>query len=559
MSEHKELSTDVLVVGGGLAGCFAAYRAAQMGAHVLLVDKARVGTTGCSTFAAGDILWWTPNDDLKTWINNYARWGGYLLDPEWFVLLCQDIYERVLEMDRWGAPFERDRKGNLARKPGRGHNAAVVFPGVKLMDLMRKKVLEVGARIVDRVMITDLVVEDGDLTGAVGFDIVNGDFYVIEAKSVVLAAGGCSWKGNYFGQDMVCGEAYALAYRHGAQLIHMEYSNTYNSTHPRFDVYGMSRFQRLGGKFTNASGERFMDKYDPELGDGAFCHTLAFGMAKEVQEGRGPIYFDLFDMKEEDRVLSRKLLPMLIQMFDQAGIDLFNERLEWVPAFQGSVGTASGIHLVDHFCSSSAPGIYAAGDAAAEGLVIGGINGPGAINLTWAIVTGHRSGEGAARKAQSRPEKKVSKHLVPDLRSLTFSYLERDGDVKPQDAYYQLQDLVIGWDKSIIRHEKRMKTGLAAVDRLRSEVLPRIKADDPHQLMRAHEVEATLLTTELVLRSALYRTESRAGHFREDYPDSDNANWLKWVTVQKGDEGPRVEAIAIPKHRYEQYGVTLPG
>jgi succinate dehydrogenase/fumarate reductase flavoprotein subunit len=558
MRARKEFKSDVLVVGGGLAGCFAAYRAAQMRVSVLLVDKARVGTTGCSAFAAGDILWWTPEDDLNAWLNNYARWGGYLLDPEWFALTCHDIHERVLDMDRWGAPFERTPEGKLARKPGRGHNAAVVFPGIKLMDLLRRKVEGAGARIVDRVMVTDLIVEEGRLAGAVGFDITTGEFCIIEAKAVILAAGGCSWKGNYFGQDMVCGEAYALAYRHGARLVHMEYSNTYNSTSRHFDVYGMSRFQRLGGKFTNALGERFMHKYDPELGDGAFCHTLALGMAKEVRDGRGPIYFDLFDMNEEDRSLSRKLLPMLIEMFDQAGMDIFKERLEWVPAFQGSVGTASGILLVDHSCASTAEGIYAAGDSAAEGLVIGGINGPGAINLTWAIVTGYRSGEGAAVNAQGKKSSRLPKGLADNLETRTFSFLDGEGDIKPQDAYYNLQELVIGWDKSIIRHEKRMKDGLASVERLRSEVLPRIKAADPHQLMRAHEVAATLLTTEIVLESALFRKESRAGHYREDYPQTDNRNWLKWVVVDKRETGPSVEAIEIPRHHYGCYGIELP-
>ena len=123
----KDFSTDVLVVGGGLAGCWAAHKASETGARVLLVDKGWIGASGCSTFAGGDILWWTPEDDLQEWLNNYARWGGYLFDPEWFVILCRDIHERILEMDRWGAPFEKDGEGNLLRKPGRGHHAAVVF------------------------------------------------------------------------------------------------------------------------------------------------------------------------------------------------------------------------------------------------------------------------------------------------------------------------------------------------------------------------------------------------------------------------------------------------
>lgn len=550
--------SDVLVIGGGLAGCWAAFTASQVGASVLLADKGRVGTTGCSTFAAGDILWWTPQDDLNQWLSNYARWGGYLLDPAWFVILCHDVYERVLEMARWGAPFERDKQGHLVRKPGRGHNAAVVFPGLELMELMRKKVFEAGTQILDNVMITELVVEDGELAGAVGFHIRTGEFYLIEAKAVVLAAGGCSWKGNYFGQDMVCGEGYALAYKQGVQLMNMEYSNCYNSTYRFFDVYGLSRFQRLGAKFTNAQGERFMSKYDEELGDGAFLHTLAIAMANEVREGRGPIYFDLLDMKEEDRQLSRKLLPMLFEMFEQAGIDIFSERMEWLPGFQGSVGTGSGICLVDDSCSSSLEGLYAAGDAACEGLVIGGINGPGAINLSWAIVTGYRSGRGAAQMAKSKRAKQPAPKLLKDLERQTFLFLAQEGKTRPQDVYFRLQETVIGWDKSIIRRADRLKVSLDEVESIRGEVIPRMKASDPHQLMRAHEVEATLTTTEMVLRSALLRNESRAAHYREDYPAPDNLRWLKWITVRRGEKGMQLATVDVPKHHYEKYGVILP-
>ncbi len=286
----------------------------------------------------------------------------------------------------------------------------------------------------------------------------------------------------------------------------MEYSNCYNSTYRFFDIYGLSRFQRLGGKFTNAHGDRFMVNYDKELGDGGFLHTLAIAMAKEVTEGRGPIYFDLLDMKEEDRKLSRKLLPMLFEMFEQAGIDLFKERLEWLPGFQGSVGTGSGIRLIDESCASSLKGLYAAGDAACEGLVIGGINGPGAINLSWAIVTGYRSGEGAALLAKERRAQEPSVSLIADLRKESLRFLIQDGEVSPQDVYYQLQETVIGWDKSIIRHGKRLETSLDEVHRIGAEVVPKMKVSDAHQLMRAHEVEATLSTTEMVLRSALLRT-----------------------------------------------------
>lgn len=554
----KRYSSDVLVIGGGLAGCWASIRAQQLGANVILVDKGKVGYSGCSTFAAGDILWWTPQDDLNLWLNNYARWGGYLLDPEWFVRLCHDIYERVLEMLKWGAPFEKDQNGSLVRKPGRGHNAAVVFPGFELMRLMRRKTEEVGTKILDRVMITDLIMEDGKIVGAVGFNIRSGEFYIIEAKAVVISTGGCSWKGNYFGQDMVCGEGYALAYRSGAKLMNMEYSNCYNSTYRFFDVYGLSRFQRLGGRFINSLGEPFMNNYDIELGDGAFLHTIALAMTKEMLNGRGPIYFDLTEMKQEDRMLSRKLLPMLFEMFDDAGVNPFKERLEWIPAFQGSIGTGSGIFLKDENCSSSLEGLYAAGDAACEGLVIGGINGPGAINLSWAIVTGYRAGEGSALFAKQIDYKEPSENLIKDLKNRTYRFLTRKKGISPQDVYLKIQEAIIGWDKSIIRHEDRLNDGLKKIKDIEAELLPRINADDFHQLMRSHEVEATLITTEMVIRSALLRKESRAAHFREDYLETDNTNWLKWIIVVRYKDEMKLYTVDIPRENYRKYRLELP-
>lgn len=549
----------MLVVGGGLAGCWASYRAAQLEADVVLAEKGHTGSSGCSTFAGGDILWWTPSDNLSEWLANYARWGGYLFDPRWFVILCNDIYKRVLEMKHWGAPFEKDEQGNLVRKPGRGHNAAVVFPGIDLMELMRKKVQGKGVRMLDHVMITDLVSNDEGVIGAVGFHIRSGEFFLIRAKAVILAAGGCSWRGNYFGQDMVCGEAYSMAYRHGAELMHMEYSNNYNSTYRYFDIYGMSRFQRLGGKFTNARGDRFMARYDPELGDGSHLHTLAIAMAKEVREGRGPIYFDLRDMKEEDRHLSRKLLPLLFDMFNQAQIDIFGRPLEWIPGFQGTVATGSGIRLMDYNCATNVNGLFAAGDAACEGLVIGGITGPGAINLSWAIVTGYRAGEGAAHLARDRGQGGPSRQLLDELKDRTFVHLrKKGGKLSPQDVYYRLQDITIGWDKNIIRHGKRLKTSLEELEQVRAEMIPRMRVDDFHQLMRAHEVEATHLTTEMITRSALFRTESRASHYREDFPETDNVNWLKWIVVKKSGKGMELIKINAPIKAFKEHNVSLP-
>ncbi len=554
---NEVIEVDVLVIGGGLAGCWAALRAKDLAGRVLLVEKARVGSSGASTFCAGDILWWTPQDDLEAWLQHYAERGGFLLDPEWFELLCRNIYERVLEMDSWGAPFEKDEHGDLVRKQGRGTDAAVVFPGYQLMKFMRRKVLERGARVMDRICVTRLLKEGDGVVGAVGFNTINGRFCTIKAGATVIASGGCCWKGNYYGLDMICGESFALAYEAGAALSNMEYSNTFNSSTPRFDIYGMSRFQRLGGKFTNAGGERFMEKYDPEMKDGAYTHTLAMAMYREMKAGRGPVYFDLIEMPEKDRALSLKLLPMLFKLLERSGLDLFKERAEWMPSFVGAMGSAKGIKLTDTDCSSTVPGLYAAGDAACQGLVIGAIMGPGAINLTWAIVTGFLAGEAAARFAQERGVLEPGTAQIQQAREYTLRPLNRKKGASPDDLYYELQKIVIPGEHSIIRQGERMQQALARALEIQDEA-GRLRAQDPHYLVKCHETVASALTTEMVYRSGLLRTESRGGHFREDYPETDNKNWLKWITLEKSVGGMALSTQAVPLHKYQKYGITPP-
>ena len=136
----------------------------------------------------------------------------------------------------------------------------MVFPGYKMQKKLRGILEKLGVVIVDRVMITELLTSDGHVAGATGFNVRTGQFYVFEAKKTVLSTGACSFKGQYHGQDMVSGEGNDMALRVGAEFTNMEFANTYNATAKEFDICGMSRFQCLGARFTNALGETFMHK-----------------------------------------------------------------------------------------------------------------------------------------------------------------------------------------------------------------------------------------------------------------------------------------------------------
>lgn len=458
-----------------------AVAAAMAGRSVVLVDKAWVGGSGESCFAAGDILYFDPEeDDLHEWLERWNRNGSGMFDPEWMEWYAGSSTEIVNMMNEWGMDFEKDANGRFKRKPGRGHNHAVVFPGFKMMRKLRARLEKLGVTIVDRVQVTDLLTNNGQVVGATGFNVRTGQFHVFHARNTILCTGSCSFKGQYHGQDMESGEGNTMALQAGAEFTNMEFSNCYNSTARDFDICGMSRFQRLGGRFTNALGEPFMDRYDPINKDGALLHVLVRAMTTEVREGRGPIYFNLKNMSEEDRELSYRIVPTFFAACKSCGIDPFKDSVEWIPGFMGSTSSGSGLTLKSFACDTTVPRLFAAGDMANQGLLIGSI--AGAAQSTSAGPRFPDSAQGKARpepvKAQSfrpwmRPrwnplEKKRSPSLVMKAisRLMTPSTASSPASSR-QNTISSAAGKISGkrWPRSI-KSKRISKTGLLSAIRM---------------------------------------------------------------------------------------------
>lgn len=555
--DTEKMNADVLVLGGGLAGCMGAAAAAMAGRSVILADKAMVGYSGESTFAAGDILFYDPEqDDLQEWLERWNKAGDSLFDPEWLEWYAKASHELIMMLDSWGMEFEKDAQGNFKRKPGRGHNEAVVFPGYKLQKNLRSKLKKLGVTIVDRVMITDLLSKDGEVTGATGFNVRTGQFYVFEAKSTVLSTGACSYKGQYHGQDMQCGEGNDMALRVGAEFTNMEFSNTYNATAKHFDISGMSRFQRLGGRFTNALGESFMHKYDPEHGEGAMLHILVRAMTMEVRAGRGPIYFDLKAMSEEDRELSRRIIPAFFEACASHGVDPFEEPVEWMPGFMGSTSCGSGLTLRSFACDTTVPRLFASGDMANKCVVMGGIAGPGAINLGWALVSGWKAGCGAAEACEGKNLLHADEKQIAAIKEKTFAKLGHAGRLSITDAINRIQSFTIPAKYNIIRSEKSLKEALAGIEAAGRDIEANIEVRDTHELMLYHELHGMLATARLTFESALERKESRGSHYREDY-DKIDENWNVWLKSRLKNGKIEITKEPIPYEKFERYGLTV--
>ena len=360
---------DVLVIGGGLAGCWAAICAKDFTDKVLLVDKARVSRSGASTFAAGVMLCPSPEDDLDVWMEEIVERGEYVNDQEWVRVMLEEQIERVKELDRWGAPFERDEKGNIVRVVGRGHvtSRILMFHGKQFMETMRKQLLLKDIGPLERVIITDLLTSDGAqptksrVVGAIGFDVRNGQHHVFKAKSTVMATGGTGFIG--MGEtDNVTSDGLGACFRAGAEVTGMEFLG--NKGHwcweQKYITPGLNMFQGAGMHMLNAKGERFMEKYAPELKERARLQDIDLAFSKEAFEGRGPMYVDMRHFSPETIERFRRVIPMTMRIFDQAGIDLRKQKILFdMPrgVLRGLVGGVSN----NTYCETNLAGLYVAG------------------------------------------------------------------------------------------------------------------------------------------------------------------------------------------------------
>ena len=559
---HDIYTTDVLVIGGGLAGCWAAIAATRQGSRALVVDKGFVGGSGCSVFAGGVVLYLTPDDDPADFVREHCRESELLIDPTWVEWLVQANYERIMELDGWDAPFDRHEDGSLHRRLIYVGSRETVWrlglDSVELMKLMRKQVLRTKqAKILDHAAIVKLLVQDGRVVGAVGIRRQDERLCLIQAKSVVLAAGGCAWKGTHFGHDMLCGEAYKLAWDAGASLMNMEYANGYIATNTRFDSHGQCILAAIGGKYLNGEGEPFLGKYSDKVPPA--IHVIARGMASEIRAGRGPIQLDLSAVPGTDREMWLHAFKHIAELARRSGQDLFAERTQWHPGFNGSVSGSAGIHITDTSLATRVPGLYVAGDAATRGYVVGASSGITFLNLAWANASGFAAGEGAGKFAQGVAGDAILAAKAEDAMAEALRPMEREDGLLPDVVYGHLQTQAMPTEVNIFRHGERMQRAFAHVRKLQQEAVPRLFAPDFHELVKCYEVEATALTTALMYEAALKRTESRGWHYREDYPQRDDNGWLRWI-IAEPDAGsePIYRYASVPRDRLEKLGILDP-
>ncbi|MCL5962125.1 MAG: FAD-dependent oxidoreductase [Chloroflexi bacterium] len=542
---NQTIDCDVLIVGGGLAGCLAAVAAKEtLGAdsRVVIVDKSKISRSGQSTFAAGIFTAFDPEeDDLQQWMEEIVHAGEYLNDQLW----CKQLFDNQLRVansiDGWGTSygktvFLRDENGRFKRRRSRGHihTRHNMINSLPMMETMRRKMAQEGVNILDRVMVTDLVGDECGVQGALGFGYRDADTYLFKSKTTIVAASGCCFRSVYIGHRNLTGDLQAAAVDVGARFVGMEqfYSNTVAKN---YDIHGLNLYVGVGGKFLNGLGEEFMWQYNPILGSRARLQDLVISFCREVEEGRGPIYLDATSASQADRALCRAILPETFKVWDRAGIVPFEQKVEWIPAFRGTAGAGGGLK-VNLKCETNVPRLYAAGDICWMGPQ--GVYTFGGINISYTGVSGDLAGRHAAAFAQAdRGPGEISRARLKEILQRRLSPVSNLHGYSSEEVVSQIQSAIIPYRVAYLKTPAAIAEAQQRLEEIEAEMIPQLTANSAHELVKANEARSMVKVGKMMLAASLAREESRGFHHRIDFPLTDNEKWLKWVIVKRNERG----------------------
>jgi len=509
--EKKEYSTDVLVIGGGIAAVFAATRAKKNGASVMVIDKGSIGRSGESPFASGmSIFDENEGHDRATWHKIMYENAEKLNNPAYldvFMDYSKGVYE---DLESWGAT-----------KIGFG-------------AVLRNKILKENIQVLERTMVTTLLEENGSVIGAVGFRLDSEEAIVVNAKAVILCTGAGGFKPNGFQICSLTFDGDAMAYRIGAKISGKEFVDTHitNGDSPAYCWGQWSHMWSLGlPKMVTG----------PLEGGGMALDLSASHMA---HAGNIPIHMKRPDGPPPGNEGKPNGKPP-----EGPPPENKNGEHDKPPAGgpgDNPIGGASagmGVHKseglfpADNKCGTNIKGLFAAGDCLSSMLVGPIYNGVIGFSMTGSGTQGALAGETAAKYIKNIKLVNISTSKRDLAIEEMFQPLNNTKGYAPQWVEHMIQGILTPYYVLYIKEKNRLEAALTNVEFYRDHFLPKLRAIDLHDLRKAHEVKNMLLNAEMKLKASLFRTESRGNHYREDYPDSNDNDWLAWVIMQKDNEG----------------------
>ncbi len=550
-SVNHHIRADVLIIGGGFSGLWAAISAREHVDNVLLVDKGPVDWGGLGTASGGDFQC-VQDCTVEEALNDVVYYYDGLCDQPLVKRILQESYERFQHYERLGVKFSRDADGKLMAIPQRNLShmkMLLVRPygtgGPSMRDALVREAERLGVRRLSRIAVTEILKnQEGSAAGAVGFHTQSGETFLFEAPTTILATGGGGWRPSYITMSNSTGEGAWLAYKAGAELSHNEFMNIWIQP-VVFSWEGQTGLLPLGARLVNKDGEDFMSRYySPRLGSNTDTTYNSRGMAFEARAGRSPFYFDTTPMSPENSKLMEPVHGWAKLNYDRLvkehGMQFFNGKTRWMPQIMWH----SGGPVTDLEYETTIPCLYAV--CRCKGF------DPGVYMGGWALcttaVTGYIAGANAARKSKDSKRAPLAQTQVREAVQRTLAPLKKRG-IDSKDLIRETQEIVYPADVCLIKSDASLKRAVKRLD-YAHELEAAMAAKDPRDLCKYFEAQTMLMRAEFFVRSSLMRTESRAGHYREDYPMRNNDEWLSWIHVRKEREEPVFFKVRIPIENY---------
>lgn len=561
--EHGDVvETDVLIVGSGIAGLWAAIKASEAGAlSVTVVDKGSIGFSSIASLIAGSTVYVLPGEDVEGVMSELVTGSGYLSRQDlWEDMLgsSAELYADVTEtlgVEYKGKRFQSDGNVYTTMSSGCVWNGITTGRGYvsALIEQLRGRE---NVHYYSKTMVTE-VLKDGDrAAGIVGIHRMTGNVIAIKAKAVVIATGQCSFRGQHALQEVNTGDGYQLAYRAGATLNNMEFW-AFDIDPKHYGFEGGSLLEPYGANMLNGNNREFMWDVDPVNGSAADVRYTTRAMAQEVAAGRGPIFMDrttyqyalLGQFAWQARLAEGSWRKINDFRMTETGHDVVLEPEEYVATSFGIIGAIK----VDGDLMTDVPGLYAASVAVSADP--GKTKGIESLRAAW---SGRKAGANAASFASSAETPSLDDAYVAErVAAAAAPLIAADAVTDPErvqtsnEIVRKLHEIIMDYRVCLLPNEGTLTTALREVRELRQEAEASMLPADPHEVAKYFEARNILDNAELHLMASLERKETRVCHYREDYPDMDNENWLKWIEWNKGQDGaPVMSFVEVPIESY---------
>lgn len=523
---EEAMKTDVLVIGSGIAGLFAAVKAHDAGASVIMVSKGRLGSSGLTPFGKGVFSYDKNNPKMQPdeYLAKIAESAIGTNNPVFTQQLLDHSADRVAELKEWGF-FDSPLCNHSFSKPMNERNIPLV----------------------ERVMMTHLHKENGRVVGASGFSLNENKIIHFSAKTIILCTGSGGFKPNGFPMCDLTHDGTIMAYNIGAKVTGKEW----NDGHP-------ASAKNSGSSYDNWHGQV---EEKPSTVTEDIHHDLGVDLNYQAYINGGPVSMGPPGRNEAKSDSTKAAGPYTPEAFrrnnsgpppqppQESGWRSWfadNKRPDGPPNMQGeSVGGSTagmaihkseGLVPIDETGLSNIPGLWAAGDALGS-YMSGGIYTQIGSSMAGSAVQGAIAGEAAAKASKGFEATAIPKNTLAQTQAEILAPLKRETGYSPAWVTQILQSVMIPNFVLYIKKERMMNAALAYVEELKDHHGPMLMASDRHHLRLAHETMNMLITAEMKLKASMMRTESRCSHYRLDYPDIDYENWQAWINIHKDENG----------------------